>query len=310
MSIKRMLEGLTLVLVGVILLLNTTGQLPWSVWWSVLSLWPLLLIAAGLDIVAKGLETEWLRVLSSLLIIAGIAVGAFVLPSVDRSPGFGWGVRDAGATFDTAVDRAPRVTEGSATIQGGAGSYGVEAGSADDLVRVRGRSPHGEPRLESGVTDGMADVRVAAPDSGVAWVPHIGGSASVEVLLSPEVVWDLSVDTGAVDISADLSGLHVSGLQMRAGVSSATVRLGLLDRPNRLVPVQVRGGVSSFTLEVPRDVPVRIRAETGLSRVDVDRSIPRARGESREWQSDDWDRSGGYDIEVEAGVSSVRIERY
>jgi hypothetical protein len=71
MTVKRVFEGLTLVLIGVILLLNTTGSLPWSVWLHVLSLWPLLLVAAGLDIIAKGIDAEWLRVISSLLVIAG-----------------------------------------------------------------------------------------------------------------------------------------------------------------------------------------------------------------------------------------------
>ncbi len=309
MSIKRILEGVTLVLIGAILLLNTTGQLSWSVWWSVLSLWPLLLVAAGLDIVAKGLDTEWLRVLSSLLVIAGIVVGAFVLPVAGGPFGIGWMADSAGSDFDVATGRPARVTEGTASIRGGAGTYTVLAGSAGDLVRVSGRTPFGEPKIDADISGSSADVRVSAPEGVTVWMPHMRGATTAEVALSPEVVWDISIDTGAVDFTADLAGIVISELQMRSGVSSALVVLGEEYPAGREVPVRVRGGVSSFTLEVPRGVPVRIEAEAGLSSVDVDRRVPRMSGDGRVWQTDDWGR-GGYDIRFEAGVSSVTVKTY
>jgi hypothetical protein len=55
MHFNKAVEGLTLVAVGLIFLGNTTGALPWSVWISIFSLWPLLLVAAGVDLIGKGL---------------------------------------------------------------------------------------------------------------------------------------------------------------------------------------------------------------------------------------------------------------
>ena len=53
MDVRKVFSGLNIIVVGVILLANTLGYLPWSVWWTILSLWPLLLVAAGLDVLGS-----------------------------------------------------------------------------------------------------------------------------------------------------------------------------------------------------------------------------------------------------------------
>jgi hypothetical protein len=306
-TVKRVFEGLTLVLIGIILLLNTTGSLPWSVWLHVLSLWPLLLVAAGLDIIAKGLDAEWLRVVSSLLVIGGLIVGAFVLPVGDTAPGFGWfGTR--GAEFDVVETAGQRVDTGSAVIQGGVGAYTVSDG--DELVQVSGRSPYGAPAVDATVDGRRAIVSVTGPDSDRVWVPGVRGSSRVDVRLSRSVLWDLEIDTGVVDLNADLSGLAVSSVEARSGVSQVTLTLGDVPAGIEEVPVRVRGGVANFTLRVPRDVPVRIDAEAGLTNLSVDRDIPRISGENRVWMTPGFPGTGGYRIRLEAGISNVEVVTY
>jgi len=308
MTVKRVFEGLTLVLVGVILLLNTTGSLPWSVWLHILSLWPLLLVAAGLDIIAKGIDAEWLRVISSLLVIAGLIIGAFVLPVGDSVPGMGWMWQARGAEFETSEPANPRITSGTATVQGGVGSYRIEAG--DDLVRVWGHSPYGQPEVSTSVSSGKAVVTVEGPQSGVAWVPGAGGASRVNVALSRDVLWDVEIDTGVVDLRADLSELPVSAVEARSGVSQVTLTLGQVPRGIKEVPVVVRGGVANFTVRVPSGVPVRVDAEAGLTNVSVDSDIPRLSGGGRIWMTSGYPGDGGYRIRFEAGVSNVEVRTY
>lgn len=308
MAVKRVLEGITLALVGVILLLNTTGQLPWSIWLHVLSLWPLLLVAAGLEIVAKGLDAEWLRVVSSLLVIVGLLFGAFVLPVGASGPGFGWMGLSQPADFDIVESMPGRIDTGTATVQGGVGSYTIAEG--DDLVRVSGRSAHGEPSVAASVDGRTADVRVTGPERAVVWVPGIRASSSVDVRLARNVVWDVNIDTGVVDLDADLSGLAVRSVDVRSGVSQVTLTLGTPPGSVKEVPVDVRGGVANFIVRVPRDAPVRIDAEAGLTNVSVDSRIPRASGEGRAWMSPGFEQDGGFRIRFEAGVSNVEVVTY
>ncbi len=60
------LFGILLVFVGVILLLQTSGVLPWSLWNTLWRFWPVLIIIVGLRIVLGRLH-PWLV---SLLILA------------------------------------------------------------------------------------------------------------------------------------------------------------------------------------------------------------------------------------------------
>lgn len=80
MDVRRAFSGLNVIAIGLILLANTLGYLPWSVWWNILSLWPLLLVAAGLDILGKAFGWQWVRALSGLVVLAGLVFGALVLP--------------------------------------------------------------------------------------------------------------------------------------------------------------------------------------------------------------------------------------
>jgi len=80
MDVRRFFSGLNVIAIGLILLANTLGYLSWSVWWNILSMWPLLLVAAGLDLLGKALEWKSMRAVSGLVVLAGLAFGALVLP--------------------------------------------------------------------------------------------------------------------------------------------------------------------------------------------------------------------------------------
>jgi hypothetical protein len=47
----RITSALTLITIGLVLLLNTTGVLSWSVWWEFIKFWPAFIICAGIGLV-------------------------------------------------------------------------------------------------------------------------------------------------------------------------------------------------------------------------------------------------------------------
>jgi len=77
-TVRRVFEGLGTVLVGGVLLANTTGYVSWAVWPTFLSLWPVLLIALGVSVIGRGLGAEWLRIGSRLLVWATLALAVYV----------------------------------------------------------------------------------------------------------------------------------------------------------------------------------------------------------------------------------------
>ncbi len=64
-----------LIVVGVILLLNNLGFLPWEIWSILWRFWPVLLILGGLEMVF-GHSSSWSRLVVTLL---GLVVAAFVV---------------------------------------------------------------------------------------------------------------------------------------------------------------------------------------------------------------------------------------
>jgi len=73
-GIMRVMDGIGTMLIGFVLLGNTLGYIEWSVWLVLLTLWPVLLIAAGIAIIGKGIGQQWLRAVAPLVIWAALAV--------------------------------------------------------------------------------------------------------------------------------------------------------------------------------------------------------------------------------------------
>ena len=75
-SRNSLFAGFTII-IGILLLFNTTGVLGWDIWQYVLDLWPLILISIGLDLVFRG--TKFLDALAvifqvMILFLAGIYI--------------------------------------------------------------------------------------------------------------------------------------------------------------------------------------------------------------------------------------------
>ena len=94
----RAADGIGLAGFALFLLLNTTGALPWSFWLDALSLWPVLLMSAGVKIAFERTRMPWLVLLGPALVLGALAwlasgarpagpVGPWEAESVSRPEG-------------------------------------------------------------------------------------------------------------------------------------------------------------------------------------------------------------------------------
>ena len=67
-GVMRLFDGLGTVLIGLVLLGNTLGYVEWSVWFVLLTLWPVLLIALGISIVGRGVGQRWISAVGPMVI--------------------------------------------------------------------------------------------------------------------------------------------------------------------------------------------------------------------------------------------------
>lgn len=77
-GLERIGEGLSTMLFGVLLLGNTTGVIPWTMWLTFISLWPALLIAAGVGIIGSSTGQAWIKVLGSMVVWAVLLYSAAI----------------------------------------------------------------------------------------------------------------------------------------------------------------------------------------------------------------------------------------
>lgn len=310
MELKRVFEGLSVITVGGILLANTTGYLPWGVWWNVLMLWPLLLVAAGVDLIGKGLDNTWLRAASSLVVIGGLLYGAVAMPSgapaLFRGPLFRLNPMSGDSVpYALDADRDTRAVQGRATISGGLGE--IEVGSTSQkLANVEGTAPEGAtPQLSVDARGDEVDVDISIPEEeGGVW---FGSSDSrMRVELDRSLDWDIELKTGMARTQADLSTLGISSLLVEQGMSETTVMLG---RPlSTGSAVTIKGGMASSVVRLPKSAEARVRVKQGLSSTQFPDDGWTEQSDGT-WTTDGYRAgSSAWEIDVEQGMASVRFE--
>lgn len=302
-SIRHLGEGLSTIAIGLVFLGQMVGYLAWDVWLNIFRLWPLLLVALGLEVIGKGLRSEFVRFLGSAVIVAGLAYGALVMTSTAGSV-FPFVQVAESEAFSLGTNHSATIRRGTVRVDGGVGRLAVTDG--EKLVFAEGASPF-EPRFDVTTNGDETDIRVGLGEG--AWIP--GMEARLEVELDRKVVWDLDVNAGVSTYELDLRNLELSRLKLNAGVSSGTVTLGEPVGDVR-VPVDVNSGVSSLTIRVPEGSAAQVTVKTGLSGVDADGDWDSERDDNRRiYRSARFSDNRAYwDIAIDAGVSGVNIEYY
>ncbi len=308
MNANRVSDGVNMVAIGCILLANTIGGLPWAVWISIFSLWPIALIAIGVDLIGKSTGRVWVRVLASLITLSALLYGAFVMqPGTWGLPAMAFRSGGGGLVdFSQTEPRVPGIVEGNASIDLG-GTRAVLSGGAD-LATLNGRAVAGQaPSLAAGSRDGVADVSVSSPKNGTFVIGMTGGGSRTNVSLDREVRWKtLALNAGATDLNADLSGMRLDLLTANVGASSVKIKFPA----GETCRAQVNGGAASVVFEVPRDSGVSLTVQGFPVATDVPAGFAKRDGA---FGNGTWTRTGtagNVSISVSAGAASVEIIDY
>ncbi|MEP6693924.1 MAG: DUF5668 domain-containing protein [Chloroflexota bacterium] len=294
MTVRRgLFWPLLLITIGLIFLLVNFGFIPGVTALSLLNLWPLLLILAGVDI---AIGRRW--PLAALGIDVGvIALGLALLatqPTFIGGPFFTFG--DALGQRDVTVARA-EVGSLSLDINGGAGRFRVSGGSA---MLVEAHSTNDDLRLQrSDVSPTRADVRI--DQSGTR---RVGGvTTNVEARVASDVPTDLSINGGAGEFVIDLRDVMVRSAELNVGAATLTITL---PKPTAEVTIDVNAGASSIVIEVPDGVEVRVTTKGAILTLRSSNPRVAASGNAAE--------TSGYTtatarviVRVTAGASSVSV---
>jgi hypothetical protein len=283
---------------GVVFLLTNLGMIGWNVWDALFRLWPVLLIAVGLDILIGRRS-----LLGSLLVVALLLlVLAFAITSTGP-------ITTAGQALTSEQISQPLegATQGDVVISSGIADLRISAADEDSgLVEGQVSLNQGEnirqDRSKSGNTMYYTLRNEGTP---VAWWPgRIGhdGSGVWDLKLSRDVPLTLKVDNGVGRTQVDLLQLRVTNLSMSGGVGQSTITL---PRQGQMT-ASIDAGIGEIIVIVPAGMSARIRVDNGLSQTRVQGDFQH---NGDEYVSPGYDNATNrVDLRVHGGIGSVTVQ--
>ena len=165
-----------------------------------------------------------------------------------------------------------------------------------ELYKARFEGPVPDVKAQEGV------VTIRYPRR--LWV--LGGEQrAAEITLSVAIPWQIVIQGGAAEITAELGGLDLTGLEVKGGLSS--IRLEL-PAPSGVVPIRISGGASMITVRRPAGVATRVHLKGWVSAFVFDDQTFSDVGNDVRLQSPGFELTAPcYDIEVKSSASMVTI---
>jgi hypothetical protein len=244
---RRAAAGIELVGISVFLLLNSLGVLPWSFWLDALRLWPLAIMAMGVRIAFERSRTPWLLLLRPVIVLGALTwVARGTLP---QGPPPEWTPLCAARPADI------RSVRFEAALPGALLDLATRPLAKDVLVEGRSASSRRTSRLETGRLGdaGHVLVRVAIPQGLVLPTARVD---RFDLALPSDLPLDLRLSGAMIRGHLDLSSGDVEAASTKGAFCDLEIRL---PRPERTVPVEVRGVLNVVKLLVPAGTPVRVR---------------------------------------------------
>jgi hypothetical protein len=255
-------EGLVaptfLIGIGVIFLLANLGYLSVNIWQMVLTLWPILLIAIGFDILI-GRRSVWAAIAGMILILV-ILAGSLWLFGVSASQASSV----QGETIQQSLDGATRA---EVKIEPAAGDIQIGATSLDGIL-IEGSVPtKSSQNIESSYTvSGGVGTYLLRETGSRSFLPgQKPGQMDWNLDLTDAVPLDLTLQLGAGNLQADLSTLDLDNLSVNTAVGNSEV---ILPAQDGLV-AEIEGAIGQFEVTVPDGVGVQLQADTALVTLQV-----------------------------------------
>jgi hypothetical protein len=282
-----------LIVLGVLFLLSNLNIISDIDWGTIWKLWPIILIALGLEVILGRRISFGAALLVVLIVIIGGAAlwWSVVVGTGDRTAEyFSWPMN--------GIERA------ELELQAGVGKLQLVGydDMADLLVADLDLAPGAEVSHDLEVQGDVAQGWITSDRDFFALPPIIGGKSSQwDLRLNTRTRWEMDVNSGVGDVRLDLSDLRVTDLNVDSGIGAITLTL-----PRRgAVKARVDGGIGDVRITIPEGVEARIRVDRGLSSLNIDDRF-RRRGDYYETE----DLSGAesfIDLEIDTGIGSVTV---
>jgi len=295
-GVSKIFWGLLFVLLGGLILANNFGLVDVN-WVNLWRLWPLIIIATGLSILA--LRNLIWRIITIILII--LTMGAIAWVAVGGFP-----VSQSTSSQEIMVQKiSDKVKQAEVSVKAGASSLQIDTIDQTEIVKSKLESNIAsltETSIINGETQ-QVNLSMNVDKNTHWWASDVTSKWSVDI--TRNLPLKLNVDAGASDTNIDMSQAQLRDINVKTGASSLTLKLGSRED---VTVVNIDSGVSSIVLKVPAGSGVQLKLKSGLTTKHL--------ADLSEISKDTYESSGyiqaknKINITSKVGVSSFTIERY
>lgn len=333
MKANKIFNGLTFLLIGTILLANTLEILEWSVWSNLFKLWPLLVISLGLSLIFRG---KSLSFMGPLIIFLGIIVGVGasyvgisfegemvrevktlsreIVIEVEKVPETEIALKteaipEIETTLETEEILVTKVLETKEYLEIERASIGLNLdvgkltlGESTPLLYEfisQYRYKEFEPFEKFSHAEKEADILIYhSPITKKVISSNIKNDWQLK--LNNQIIYDLTVETGAIDINCNLSDFKVEKLYIESGASNINLVL-----PQYNSKIIIDTGVANINIDIPKNVGAIVNIDSGIAVKDLDDFIKR----NGTYISQNYNESEfKTEIEINCGISNIDID--
>jgi AcrR family transcriptional regulator len=140
---------------------------------------------------------------------------------------------------------------------------------------------------------------------GTVRLAHTRGRKPSTIVLNASVPWEIHLASGASHLTADLRGLQLQRVEVGGGSSELDLTLPV---PSATVPITLKGGISKLSIHRPAEVPVRLEARGGISRLTFDHEPFKSAGELTVQTPGYEQLAGRYMVTLRGGASRVQVD--
>jgi hypothetical protein len=276
---------------GLIFLLSSLRVIGWGAWDILWRLWPVLLVAIGLEIII-GRRTLLVSLVFVVLIL--VVLGGVVWY-------FGPGPIRGESLVGNLVDQPlGEIQDAAIIISPAIGDLDV-VGNDDPSMLVDGEVSTGKNQkiytdFEVTGTTGHFEINSTS-------VVNFPGSASWnwDLSLSNEIPIDLELNMGAGDMNADLSDLELINLEVSQGVGEVSVILSSESNYN----VDISQAIGSVVVDMPKNAGIRLEFSRAISSLSMPEGFEQRGGF---YYSSNYDQAlYRIDIDVSQAIGSITI---
>ncbi|MHC2994463.1 MAG: hypothetical protein IBV53_03050 [Candidatus Atribacteria bacterium] len=315
MKANKIIKGLTLLLIGIILLANSLNLLEWSVWINILKLWPLLLVSLGLSLIFRG---KSLSFMGPLIIFLGIIVGvgaSYMGISFEKE--ILREVKTLSREIFVEVEVVPeeieitpetevaletkeylKIERASVELKLDVGK--LTLGESTPLLYEcisKYRYKEFEPFEKFSRTEKEASILIYHPP--VRRRNFYNVKNDWQLKLNNQIVYNLSVETGAINTDCNLSGFKIEKLYIESGASNINLVIPQYDSK-----IIINTGASNIDIAIPKNVGATVSIDSGIAIKNLKEFIKR----NGTYISHNYNESEfKTEIEIDCGVSHIDI---